>query len=1163
MPTSTSTSSTATNDDRHQIIPKSPVPKQRKSLAAKSKVERLKSRLSYSKQQAQQPEPPPSKEQLNKMILKSNSNSSSLLSSASSSGVSSSRSSQLNVAPAERATDEQQDSRAEQARPSTSGQYRLCQCLECQTSGQQIYSRAQQSQQALPDNHSYQVPREGRLKRSQSSGGCNSTTSSAQMTSTPGRKAVSFRPSVEHIGSPSYRLLNDAFDLVQPTTTTTTSHDLLDSTCDSMHATKDFSLIGPTTSNNNYDDDYLQPLDCSTPNKSFGAAAAARQQPLEVRAEVHRPVVPLTLNNYTCLCSPDFMCIHNYPTSENSGDQSNRLGVATVSNEIYADSTRQSSADFPLSGNCIECKNLSTYVNLSSTAGRQMTTTTTTATTTANAINEQPAGTNLSSCGYDSGEYKQLIRANKQCEVYGNLAGSATVVSHPATKSAERVNEMLDESLHYLSAARRLQQTLQECALCNEHLIKNGTLLECNCPLGATAATQANPGEQNNQHSDASSSSNSKSYHTASSSLPPTLNESNGLVIMNSTEEPDSSKLSVLPLPGDLRRQQQQHRQQQHQQQQAATSSLAERLHLIDNNSDYHRLQQQQQHLTTVSNDLYCSQLNSNPNLDSSLSSLFVYRHASDTDQPGPGQVTTSTTTAATTTTSANVADAYRGQFDPDSLEILDCSRTTGPGSSGTGKAKGEQRDTNWLKARPKSDYISLSSTTSSVSTANKAKSAGKKFVQVDSDLTQSSLAKRRQLSLQQQTSSGSVKRKLLGPKNSDLSASSASLKAPNKQDNQNKQHQRSTSSSNVKSIYQCVKNHLLDITSSNSSKSVQTGPAKSRSSASLPRHLSSSAFSSPSVVAKSNSRRAPASKTSQVCMLPLLVYDPFWLITQTLTSTHPKLTVKFLSHPSEQMEELRNELARREQEMLTMGAKMKALEDQQRDSQRHIRVLKDSLVAKEEQYNLLLPDVEELRRNLAERNKLIDRRTYQQQQQQWSGGKQQPQVGLQELQDMQSLLEMRDKRINELQRKVVQLDNLLTERDEQLNRARVRLESGHHGSSSAGGGGGHPDVALLSHLEDTLGDKEKQIALLRDQRDRIEHELNEERDSHERSIKEYRMKLNSANFEREKMQVSSSLDCLNVIRLSWSKVPHTRPRLEFTWFHSVHPFKLEKHTHT
>ncbi|KAL1469747.1 hypothetical protein MTO96_040875, partial [Rhipicephalus appendiculatus] len=56
-------------------------------------------------------------------------------------------------------------------------------------------------------------------------------------------------------------------------------------------------------------------------------------------------------------------------------------------------------------------------------------------------------------------------------------------------------------------------------------------------------------------------------------------------------------------------------------------------------------------------------------------------------------------------------------------------------------------------------------------------------------------------------------------------------------------------------------------------------------------------------------------------------------------------------------LDELRIELNKRDQELLAMGAKMKTLEEQHHDYQRHIAVLKESLCAKEEHYNMLQAD--------------------------------------------------------------------------------------------------------------------------------------------------------------------------------------------------------------
>merc|ERR1711974_283852 len=59
------------------------------------------------------------------------------------------------------------------------------------------------------------------------------------------------------------------------------------------------------------------------------------------------------------------------------------------------------------------------------------------------------------------------------------------------------------------------------------------------------------------------------------------------------------------------------------------------------------------------------------------------------------------------------------------------------------------------------------------------------------------------------------------------------------------------------------------------------------------------------------------------------------------------------------QIEDLRLEISRREQEILQMSTKMKTLEEQHQDYQKHIAVLKESLCAKEEHYTMLQTDVD------------------------------------------------------------------------------------------------------------------------------------------------------------------------------------------------------------
>lgn len=66
------------------------------------------------------------------------------------------------------------------------------------------------------------------------------------------------------------------------------------------------------------------------------------------------------------------------------------------------------------------------------------------------------------------------------------------------------------------------------------------------------------------------------------------------------------------------------------------------------------------------------------------------------------------------------------------------------------------------------------------------------------------------------------------------------------------------------------------------------------------------------------------------------------------------------------QLDELRGEVQRRDQELLGMAAKMKTLEEQHHDYQRHIAVLKESLCAKEEHYNMLQADVSPCKRAIS-----------------------------------------------------------------------------------------------------------------------------------------------------------------------------------------------------
>lgn len=121
-----------------------------------------------------------------------------------------------------------------------------------------------------------------------------------------------------------------------------------------------------------------------------------------------------------------------------------------------------------------------------------------------------------------------------------------------------------------------------------------------------------------------------------------------------------------------------------------------------------------------------------------------------------------------------------------------------------------------------------------------------------------------------------------------------------------------------------------------------------------------------------------------------------------------------FFAVEIEQNQEMKLELSKRDQEILALGAKMKTLEEQHQDYQRHIAVLKESLMAKEEHYSMLQADVEELRSRLEEKNKLIEKKTHQT----MMTSQDRKQMN-QEIQELRDHIEIKDRKINVLQRKV------------------------------------------------------------------------------------------------------------------------------------------------
>lgn len=110
---------------------------------------------------------------------------------------------------------------------------------------------------------------------------------------------------------------------------------------------------------------------------------------------------------------------------------------------------------------------------------------------------------------------------------------------------------------------------------------------------------------------------------------------------------------------------------------------------------------------------------------------------------------------------------------------------------------------------------------------------------------------------------------------------------------------------------------------------------------------------------------------------------------------------------------------------------------------------------------------VEELRNRLEEKNRMIEKKTQAALQSQQERNRAQ-----QELAEMKEHTDIKDRKISVLQRKIENLEDLLKEKDNQVDMARARLTAmqAHHCSTDG----------ALSSLEEQIGDKEKQVSMLR-----------------------------------------------------------------------------------
>uniref|UniRef100_A0A3Q3G5S0 ELKS/RAB6-interacting/CAST family member 1 n=1 Tax=Kryptolebias marmoratus TaxID=37003 RepID=A0A3Q3G5S0_KRYMA len=200
-------------------------------------------------------------------------------------------------------------------------------------------------------------------------------------------------------------------------------------------------------------------------------------------------------------------------------------------------------------------------------------------------------------------------------------------------------------------------------------------------------------------------------------------------------------------------------------------------------------------------------------------------------------------------------------------------------------------------------------------------------------------------------------------------------------------------------------------------------------------------------------------------------------------------------------MEQAKQELSRKDSELLGLRTKLDTLNNQFSDSKQHVDVLKESLTAKEQRAAILQTEVDALRLRLEEKESLLSKKS-----QQISELTEEKSTQQGEITDLKDMLEVKERKVNVLQKKIENLQDQLRDKEKQLSGLKDRVKSLQTDTSNT-------DTALGT-LEEALAEKERIIERLKDQREREEREKTDEVESTKKELKELREKVSQLQAE-------------------------------------------------
>uniref|UniRef100_A0AAR2J0S6 ELKS/RAB6-interacting/CAST family member 1a n=1 Tax=Pygocentrus nattereri TaxID=42514 RepID=A0AAR2J0S6_PYGNA len=194
-------------------------------------------------------------------------------------------------------------------------------------------------------------------------------------------------------------------------------------------------------------------------------------------------------------------------------------------------------------------------------------------------------------------------------------------------------------------------------------------------------------------------------------------------------------------------------------------------------------------------------------------------------------------------------------------------------------------------------------------------------------------------------------------------------------------------------------------------------------------------------------------------------------------------------------MDQVKQDLSRKDTQLLGLQTKLETLTNQFSDSKQHIEVLKESLTAKEQRAAILQTEVDALRLRLEEKETLLNKKSKQIQDM-----SEEKSTLNGEIHDLKDMLDVKERKINVLQKKIENLQEQLRDKEKQMGSLRERVKSLQTDTSNTD--------TVLTTLEDSLAEKERIIERLKEQRDREERERSEELDSSKKELKELKEKV-------------------------------------------------------